>query len=128
MTVALLTNAMKLLLDQLDALITLFKPHCIDKETLNELQALLPHEKEWTKAHYLFTRIRSKNINSLKAGDTRAEAQYSFEEICAQTLHNLSGSKKPFDADTPYWIIPIALKFAQALEIDSHKIVEIATS
>jgi hypothetical protein len=119
---------MKLLLDQLDALITLFKPHCTDTETLNELHVMLRHEKEWPKAHYLFTRIRSKNINALKAGNNRAEAQYWFEEICAQTLHNMSGSKKPFDHDTPYWIIPIALKFAKAVEIDSQKIIEIATS
>jgi hypothetical protein len=119
---------MKLLLDQLDALITLFKPHCTDTETLNELQVMLHHSSEWPKAHYLFTRIRSKNILALKNGQTQAEAQYCFEEICAQTLHNLSGTKKPFDHDTPYWIIPIALKFARAIEVDSQKIVEIATS
>jgi hypothetical protein len=119
---------MKLLLNQLDALITLFKPHCLETETLVELQGMLGREAEWPKAHYLFTRIRSKNINALKMGDTRAEAQYAFEEICAQTLHNLSGSKKPFDPDTPYWIIPIALKSARVLGVDPQKIIEIATS
>jgi len=119
---------MKLLLNQLDALITLFKPHCLETETLVELQAMLRREAEWPKAHYLFTRIRSKNINALKGGDTRAEAQYAFEEICAQTLHNLSGSKKPFDPDTPYWIIPIALKSARILGLDPQKIIDIATS
>jgi hypothetical protein len=119
---------MKLLLDQLDALITLFRPHCRETETLVELQGLLRHENDWPKAHYLFTRIRSKNIHALKSGDTRAEAQYCFEEICAQTLHNLSSSRKPFDPDTPYWIIPIALKSARILGIDTQKIIEIATS
>ena len=119
---------MKLLLDQLNALISFFLPHCTDTETLIELQGLLHEEKDWPKAHYLFTRIRSKNINALKTGNLRAEAQYCFEEICAQTLHNLSASKKPFDPDTPYWVIPIALKFAKALEIDNRKIIEIAIS
>lgn len=117
---------MKLLVNQLDALLTFFKPHCRDTETLLELQGLLHQEKEWSRAHYLYTRIRSKNINALKSGDARAEAQYAFEEVCAQTLHNLSNTKKPFPPDTPYWIIPIALKFARALEIDARKIDEIA--
>ena len=113
---------MKLLLDQLDELITLFKPHCAETETMTELQVMLRHQDEWPKAHYLFTRIRSKNILALKAGEFRAEAQYCFEEICAQTLHNLSGSKKPFDQETPYWIIPMALN------LDSQAIIEIAVS
>jgi hypothetical protein len=119
---------MKLLIDQIDALLTLFKPHCKDTDTLVELKGLLYQEKEWLKAHYLFTRIRAKNLKAGQSGDTRAEAQYYFEEICAQTLHNMSGPKVPFDADTPYWVIPIALKFARALEMDDRKVIEIAMS
>jgi hypothetical protein len=119
---------MNLLIDQIDALIALFKPHCKDTATLTELKGLLHHETEWPKAHYLFTRIRAKNLIAGKSGDTKAEAQYYFEEICAQTLHNMSGPKMPFAADTPYWVIPIALKFARVLEMDDRKIVDIAVS
>jgi hypothetical protein len=119
---------MKLLIDQLDALISLFKPFCRDTETLRELQSLLHHEKEWPKAHYLFTRIRTKNLNAIKSDDIKAEAQFCFEEVCAQTIYNMSASKKPFDPDSPYWVIPIALKLAGVLEIDSHKVVDIAIS
>ena len=119
---------MKLLIDQMDALLSLFKPFCRETETLMELKGLLHHEKEWPKAHYLFTRIRAKTLNAIKGGDNTAEAQYCFEEICAQTLYNLSASKMPFDPDSPYWIIPIALKLAGVLEIDSRKVIEIVTS
>jgi hypothetical protein len=119
---------MKLLIDQLDALIALFKPFCRDTETLTELQGLLHHEKEWPKAHYLFTRIRAKTLNAIKGGDGAAEAQYYFEEVCAKTIYNLSAPKLPFDPDSPYWVIPIALKLAGVLEIDSQKIIEIVTS
>jgi hypothetical protein len=119
---------MKLLIDQLDALLSLFKPACQETETLAELQGLLPRQKEWPLAHYLCTRIRAKNLNAIKKGDAKAEAQYYFEEICAQTIYNLSASKKPFDPDAPYWVIPMALKLAKALEIDSGKIIEIVTS
>ncbi len=119
---------MNLLIDQIDALIGLFKPACRETETMTELQGLLQREEDWPKAHYLFTRIRVKNINASKTEDRKAEAQYCFEEICAQTVHNLSGSKKPFDPDVPYWIIPIALKLAKILEIDSQQVVDIVTS
>src|SRR5476649_2355660 len=119
---------MKLLIDQMEALISLFKPSCRDTETLMELQGLLHHEKEWPKAHYLCTRIRARNLNAIKGGDGRAEAQYYFEEVCAQTIYNLSASKKPFDPDSPYWVIPMALKLARVLEIDSRKIIEIVAS
>jgi hypothetical protein len=119
---------MKLLIDQIEALLLLFQPYCKDKETLLELTGLLHHEKEWPKAHYLSTRIRAKSLKAGESGDTKAEAQYYFEEICAQTVHNLSGPKVPFPADTPYWIIPIALKFARTLELDERKVVEIAVS
>jgi len=119
---------MILLIDQIDALVSLFTPSCRDTETLMELKGLLRHEQDWPKAHYLFTRIRTKTLNAIKNGDTTAEAQYSFEEVCAQTLYNLSASKKPFDPDSPYWVIPMALKLAHILEIDSRKIIEIVMS
>ena len=119
---------MTLLIDQIEALVVLFLPCCKDRVTLLELKGLLGDEKEWPKAHYLSTRIRAKNLKAGKSGDAKAEAQYYFEEICAQTIYNLSASKKPFDPDAPYWVIPMALKLAKALEIDSGKIIEIATS
>ena len=119
---------MKLLLDQMGQLAALFEPLCQDTETLVELRAMLHQEDEWPKAHYLATRIRSKALQAIKRGDTKAEAQYGFEEVCAQTLHNLSALKQPFGPDTPYWIIPLALKLARVLEIDSKKILEIVVS
>jgi hypothetical protein len=119
---------MNLLIEQLAALLSLFLPCCMDTETMRELQALLRKEAEWPTAHYLATRIRSKTIAAIKAGDARAEAQFYFEEMCARTLYNLSNPKKPFEPDSPYWIIPLALKLARTLDIDARKIADIAIS
>ena len=119
---------MKLIIDQVDQLLVLFRSHCADTETLDELRMLLHEPRDWVKAHYLSTRIRTKAIQAVKQGDLKGEMQFSFEETCAKTLHNLSESKKPFEHDTPYWIIPLALKLAKVLEIDEHKIVEIVMS
>jgi hypothetical protein len=109
-------------------LLALFAPNCRDTETMTELIGLLRDEKEWVKAHYLSARIRTKAVQAVKTGDFKAELQFSFEEICAKTLHNISNAKKPFDADTPYWIIPLALKLAKVLMLDERKVLEIALS
>jgi hypothetical protein len=119
---------MKLFIDQIDQLLIFFRPHCADVETIDELRMLLHEPRDWVKAHYLSARIRTKAIASVKQGDLKGEMQFSFEETCAKVLHNLSESKKPFEYDTPYWIIPLALKLAKVLEIDESKIVEIALS
>jgi hypothetical protein len=119
---------MTLLIDQVEHLVALFRPHCRDTETLDELRALLRVEKEWVQAHYLSTRIRTKAIQAGKNGDLKAEIQFSFEETCAKTLHNLSDTKKPFEADTAYWIIPLALKLARVLGLDERKVLDIAMS
>ena len=119
---------MKLLVDQVDQLLALFQPHCRDTETMKELRALLHEPQDWVKAHYLSTRIRTKAIAAVKEGDLKGEMQFSFEETCAKVLHNLSESKKPFEYDTPYWIIPFALKLAKLLAIDDRKIIDIAMS
>ncbi len=122
------TVGMKLFIDQLDHVIALLKPHCAEKQTLHELQTLLLNEKEWPKAHYLATRVRAKMLKAVEAGDHRAEVQYHFEEVCAQALHNMTSTKKPFDPDTPYWIIPLALKLARELKVDERGILEIVVS
>ncbi len=119
---------MKLLIDQVDQFLVLFRPSCKDTETLDELRMLLHEPRDWVKAHYLSTRIRTKAIQAVKQGDLKGEMQFSFEETCAKALHNLSDSKKPFEYDTPYWIIPLALKLAKVLDLDPRQILDIAMS
>ncbi len=121
-------HRMKLLIDQMDQLLMLVRPQCRDTETLDELRMLLHEPRDWIKAHYLSARIRTKAINAVKQGDLNGEMQFSFEETCAKTLHNLSESKKPFEYDTSYWILPLAFKLAKVLDIPEHQVVEIALS
>jgi hypothetical protein len=118
----------RLIAEQIDQLLAFFEPHCRDTETLKELRSLLHVPQDWIKAHYLSSRIRTKAVSAVKQGDLKAEMQFSFEETCAKTLHNLTDSKKPFDADTAYWILPQALKLAKTLDLDPRKILDIAMS
>jgi hypothetical protein len=58
-------------------------------------------------------------------GRSPLEAQYLFEEVCAQTLYNMSGEPAPFDADSPYWIVPNALHAAKKMGIETSRVVAI---
>ena len=101
-----------------EKLIELFAERCKDRETLDELTALAADRSRWSKAHGLFDRIRRKTLVAERAGDQTLTAQYVFEEICAKTLYNLSGESAPFDADSPYWIVPNAFALARRIGVE----------
>ncbi|MBX3432265.1 MAG: hypothetical protein KF847_02845 [Pirellulales bacterium] len=99
-------------------MVSFFIPHCEDVSTLNELNGMAADRTQWRRAHDLFDRIRRKTLRADRTNDRMLQHQYSFEEICAKTLYNLSGCPAPFDDDSPFWVIPIAVVFAQQLGID----------
>ena len=107
------------------SLIGLFADHCEDRQTLDELLVMIEDHGRWPKAHALFDRIRKKTLRAEREPTSALNAQYVFEEICAKTLYNLSGSAAPFDADSPYWIIPNAFALARRLGIDDDDILRV---
>ena len=109
-------------------LIELFAARCKDRSTLDELHAMLCDERTWHQAHDLFDRIRNKTLDAEERGDELADCQYLFEEACVQTLFNLTGTDAPFDADSPYWIVPNALSLARRMNIDASEISRIVAA
>jgi len=109
----------------LEKLIELFAERCKDRGTLDELAAMAADHGRWSKGHGLFDRIRRKTLVAERSGDKTLGAQYLFEEICAKTLYNLSGSSAPFDADSPYWIVPNAFALAHRLGIDASEVLAV---
>jgi hypothetical protein len=105
-------------------MVRFFIPLCADKTTLHELDAMASEDQEWRYAHALFSRIRAKTLRADEANDRLLQHQYSFEEICAKTLFNMSGHipgkdfPYPFDDDSPFCVIPIAVAFARALGVE----------
>ena len=65
----------------------------------------------------MFYEIRNKSLAAHRRDDQLAVAQYAFEEICAKTLYNITGEPAPFDPDSPFWVLPRALKLGQMLGI-----------
>jgi hypothetical protein len=105
-------------------MVRFFLPQCADQSTLRELDDMASDDRKWQYAHALFRRIRDKTLRADAAKDNLLQRQYSFEEICAKTLYNMSGHIKGqefpdrFDDDSPFWVIPIALEFAWSLGIE----------
>jgi hypothetical protein len=97
-------------------LIAFFIPQCSETETLDELHRhAVPQRKLLRECHSLFGRIREKTLRAEKTGDTRLLAQYSFEELCAKALYNLSWPNDGFRPDSAFWLLPVAADFAHVL-------------
>ena len=96
------------MLDAMKKLIDLFSRASADRATMDELRRMLDDRGSWQKARSIFDRIRQKRLLAQRSGDVRLDAQFAFEEACAKTLYNLTHSSAPYDADSPYWIIPDA--------------------
>jgi len=124
------------MLTHITQLIDLFAGHCSDPSTLLELRQMVGDERTWCKAHDLFDRIREKTLKAEQRKNDRAGCQYLFEEVCAQTLYNLSDisppfsehSPAPFDEDSPYWIVPNALSLARRLGIHESEVTRIVAA
>ena len=105
-------------------LVRFFLPHCTERSTLLELEEMAADRQRWRYAHELFHRIRDKTLAANATPDRRLRYQYSFEEICAKTLYNLSGHVPggewpfPFDRDSPSWVMPNAVGLAQELGVE----------
>jgi hypothetical protein len=116
------------ILADMAALIRLFSPHLSDRTTLGELQLMLEHEDRWPEAHALFGRIRAKTLLAERSQNRALACQYLFEEICAKSLYNLSDQPAPFDADSPYWIIPNAITLARALGLPDFAVINLVAA
>ena len=108
-------------------LIDLFAARCRDRATMDELVRVLDDPTRWPVGHDLFTRIRMKNLAAGRT-DRLLAAQYYFEEVCAKTIFNLSSPAAPFDADSPYLIVPNAFALARALNIDPARVLAIVAA
>ena len=93
-------------------------------ELYNDYRASVAARPQLSSAGELFQRIRRKSLDADRHGNTKLAVQFGFEEACAKTLYNLSGQPAPFDADSPYWIIPNALAAARSFDIDESEIIK----
>ncbi len=98
-----------------------------DRTTIDELFCVIEDERRWKEARNLFSRIRDKTLRAIERDDRRLQAQYSFEEICAKSIYNEVGVDDPFDSDSPFWVLPLALHAARELGIDRERVLAVVT-
>ncbi len=109
----------------LQNLIEVFRPHCSHCDTLDDLREMISQNRgEWQKAHQLFQRIRMQTLAAQRSADPLLETQFHFEEVCAQTLYNLSGGAAPFDAYVPFTVVTNAFTLGRLLGIKDSEIVQ----
>lgn len=96
-----------------------------DRETIDELFRVIDDRRRWKEARDLFSRIRDKTLRADASGDQKLIAQYCFEEICAKSIYNQSGDSAPFDPDSPFWVVPLALHAARELGIDRERVLAV---
>lgn len=96
-------------LQQMGRLMEAFATESTDRSILEQLLAIIKDRSRWPSAKGVFDQIRSKARQAAKANDQVLDAQYRFEEACAKTIYNFSGSGAPFDEESPYWVVPAAL-------------------
>src|ERR1700741_3604354 len=101
----------------IQGLAAVFKPHCREYSTLDELAEVAADRSRWRNGHDLFDRIRQKTLSAWRRNDHLLEVQYLFEESCAKTLYNLSGEPAPFDREVSFNIVPNALTLARLLKV-----------
>lgn len=97
--------------------LTFFESRCEDKATLGKLIEIANDRSRWKEARPLFSEIRQKTLAAEKRGDSAALTQYAFEEICAKTLFNLTYEPAPYDADSAFWVLPLAVQLGQRLGV-----------
>ena len=111
--------------EAIQEMVRFFLPYCSEQSTLRELESMASDDRQWCHAHALFSRIRDKWLSANDGEGYLLRCQYSFEEICAKTLFNMSPHydpqceefPAPFDTDSPFWVIPIAVGFARVLGV-----------
>ncbi|MCP3871982.1 MAG: hypothetical protein GY699_02360, partial [Desulfobacteraceae bacterium] len=86
-----------------------------DHEELQKLISVTKDRQRWAKAHAYFDEVRRKNLKAIKNKQLRLEYLYSYIEICYKAIFNLTYPSAPFDPDSPYFIIPIALEYCDGM-------------
>jgi hypothetical protein len=109
-------------------LLRLFADRVPDAESNGWVVEVASDEDRWHEAHSYFDKIRHRNLEAISDKDAVRQAQYCFEEICLKSIWNETDTDAPFDSDSPYWVVPSAVKLARALGIVDAAVLVVITA
>ena len=117
------------MIEDIFKLLVLFQGIVPDKQSNQDLMALVQNTDQWGNAHDLFDSIRTKTLKAEKKKDRLQSLQYLFEEACAKSIYNTYcysyEEDGQFDPDSPHWIIKNALNLAYELGLETDKVLNI---
>jgi len=113
------------MVEDIIALLILFEGNVPDNESNKAVLNLVENNGQWKNAHDLFDKIRKNNLKAIKNNDSIKETQYCFEEVCTQSIYNLTQPNDPFDSDSPHWIIKNALSLAYKVGLPAEDVINI---
>lgn len=111
--------------DQILALLQLFEGKLPNPQVHEDLMALLSDEDRWSEAHDAFSQVRRR---SNACEDRLERRQYQLAEACLKTAYNETYTDAPFDAISPFWVVPSALALAAELSIPLEEVLSCVTA
>jgi hypothetical protein len=104
------------------AVLRLFERHASDPETHKWVVTLAADSSKWPDAHRVFDEVRRR---WLATTDPLRQGQYGFEEICLKTLYNETAATDPFDSDSAYYVVPLAICRARQVGVPIQQVLDI---
>lgn len=103
-------------------LLRLFRDRVPDSESASRVAELADTPDRWSAAHAVFDEIRGRLLNA--EGDPPRTRQYEFEELCCKSLYNATAADDPFDASSPFFVVPAAFGLAEAIGCPTESVLE----
>ena len=100
-------------------------PSSEDKDELYKLIKVAGNKEKWVKAKEYFDQTRRKALKVQNQNNHNLECLYSYIEVCFKSLYNLTYPSAPFDTNSPYKIIPFAIKYCKVKGLDEREIIKI---
>ena len=113
-----------MVIEDMQALLDLFEEYVPDKESNRAVFRYCDSRANWPRANTLFSTVHEKNLEAIENRENVLECQYSFEEVVAKTLFNMTDPTEPFEPDAPYWVIKNAITLAKALDLSPEEVID----
>lgn len=83
-----------------------------DRESNACVAELAANPERWSAGHAFFDEVRDRLLDASDRGERLLVRQYSFEEDCCKAIYNAVNPEDPFDASSPFFVVPSAIYFA----------------
>lgn len=110
------------------AVLDVFAGRVPDSESHSHVRQLVADEDHWSAGHAVFNEVRRRCLTAAHHKDDLRAAQYALEESCCQAVYNSTEPVDPFDACSPFFVVPQAMGLAALLRASLDEIANVFTA